>query len=46
MGNPAFWTNTLDCKTGTMVVSAGVNTLQLIRQTGAIADCMHFNISL
>ena len=41
----AFWTDTLDCKTVTTMVAAGVTTLQLIRQTGAIADYRHFYIS-
>jgi hypothetical protein len=46
MGAAAFWTDTLDCKTVTMIVKAGGNTRQLIRQTVAIADYRHFNISL
>ena len=41
----AFWTDTLDGKTVTMMVSAGVNTRQVIRQTVAIADSRHFYIS-
>jgi hypothetical protein len=45
MGTAAFWTNTLDGKTVTMIVTAGVNTLQPIRQTVAIADYRHFHIS-
>jgi hypothetical protein len=45
MGGAAFWTDTLDCKTVTIIAATGVKTLQLIRQIVAIADYRHFHIS-
>jgi hypothetical protein len=45
MGCAAFRADTFDRKSTLPVITAGMQTIQIIRQTVAVADYRHFHIS-